>query len=330
MSRQSVLSAKELELFYPARGGRPVRAVDGVSLELQRGETLALVGESGCGKSSLSRALLRLEKPTGGTILLHGEDVTRISGEALRQKRRQIQMIFQDPYSSLDPRMTTEQIIREPLDNFSIGGPADRDARVRGLLDRVGLSASYARRYPHQLSGGQRQRLGIARALALRPSVLIADEPVSSLDVSIQAQVINLLADIQAEEELSILFISHDLGVVAHISDRVAVMYLGRIVEIGDSSEVIADPKHPYTLALLDAVPVSHPRLKRKRVLLQGDIPSPANPPSGCAFHPRCPFAIDRCRTERPVLRDLTKTRQVACHVAAAHTSLASRETTLQ
>jgi oligopeptide/dipeptide ABC transporter ATP-binding protein len=314
-----VLEARNLDLHYPLPKNRVVRAVSNVDLELRRGETLALVGESGCGKSSLSRALMRLEKPTGGTVTLQGEDITRISGEALRQKRRQIQMIFQDPYTSLDPRMTARQIIREPLDNFGIELSRARDGRVFELLDRVGLSERFAGRYPHELSGGQRQRLGIARALAVHPTVLIADEPVSALDVSVRAQVINLLADIQAEQELSILFISHDLGVVSHISERVAVMYLGRIVEIGPTEELMTAPAHPYTRALLDAVPVAHPRDRRQRVPLAGDPPSPIDLPRGCAFQARCPLVQPACRAETPKLSAAKDNHFVACIHAGAH-----------
>ncbi len=315
----TVLKASNLDLHYPLADHRVVRAVSGVDLELRRGETLALVGESGCGKSSLSRALMRLERPTGGTVMLQGEDITRISGEALRQKRRQIQMIFQDPYTSLDPRMTARQIVREPLDNFGMEPNDRRDTRVLELLDRVGLSERFAARYPHELSGGQRQRLGIARALALRPTILIADEPVSALDVSVRAQVINLLADIQAEQELSILFISHDLGVVSHISERVAVMYLGRIVEIGRTEDLMAAPAHPYTRALLDAVPVAHPRDRRQRVPLSGDPPSPINLPQGCAFQARCPLMKPACRAETPKLHSAKDNHLVACIHAGEH-----------
>ena len=315
----TVLKADHLDLHYPLADHRVVRAVSGVDLELRRGETLALVGESGCGKSSLSKALMRLEKPTGGTVTLQGEDITHISGEKLRQKRRQIQMIFQDPYTSLDPRMNARQLVREPLDNFGMESSATRDNRVLELLDRVGLSERFAGRYPHELSGGQRQRLGIARALALRPTVLIADEPVSALDVSVRAQVINLLADIQAEQELSILFISHDLGVVSHISERVAVMYLGRIVEIGPTDELMSAPAHPYTRALLDAVPVTHPRDRRQRVPLSGDPPSPIDLPRGCAFQARCPLVQPSCKTTTPKLQAAKNNHFVACIHASGH-----------
>jgi peptide/nickel transport system ATP-binding protein/oligopeptide transport system ATP-binding protein len=312
-----ILEARNLVQHYRLAGGRTVQAVDGVSLSLHEGETLALVGESGCGKSTLSRLLMRLETPTSGQVLLRGEDLTSLGPAALRDRRRLLQMIFQDPYASLDPRMSAAEIVREPLDNYGIGSRQERNAMVLSLIERVALSSDYAGRYPHELSGGQRQRLGIARALALGPRVLIADEPVSALDVSIQAQVINLLADIQAEQNLSILFVSHDIGVVAHLSDRVAVMYLGRIVESGPTRAVLDDPRHPYARALLDAVPVHHPRLRRRRKLVAGDLPSPANPPSGCRFHPRCPFAIERCRVEPPSLTSLPGGREVACHLAS-------------
>jgi len=312
-----ILSARDLALHYAQRGGRWVRAVNGVSFDLHPGETLAIVGESGCGKSSLSRALMRLEQPTAGKVRLDGADITHARGETLRQHRRHIQMVFQDPYASLDPRMSAREIVREPLDNFAIGARQDRDGRVIDLLERVGLSADYARRYAHEMSGGQRQRLGIARALAAGPKVLIADEPVSALDISIQAQVINLLGDIQKAEGLSILFISHDINVVAHVSDRIAVMYLGRIVEIGRTEDVLGAPQHPYTRTLLDAVPVPHPRLRRARTLLEGDIPSPSAPPPGCTFHPRCPQAMPQCRIEAPELIPTAQAQLAACHLHA-------------
>ncbi len=310
-----ILSAQDLALHYPQRGGRRVRAVNGVSFDLHPGETLAIVGESGCGKSSLSRALMRLERPTAGKVLLDGTDITHARGETLRRHRRHIQMVFQDPYASLDPRMSAREIVREPLDNFTIGPSQGRDGRVIDLLGRVGLASDYAHRYAHELSGGQRQRLGIARALAAGPKVLIADEPVSALDISIQAQVINLLGDIQKDEGLSILFISHDINVVAHVSDRIAVMYLGRIVEIGRTDDVLRAPQHPYTRTLLDAVPVSHPRLRRARTLLEGDIASPSAPPPGCAFHPRCPQAMGQCRIEAPELSTTHGEQLASCHL---------------
>jgi oligopeptide/dipeptide ABC transporter ATP-binding protein len=314
----AIVAVASIARHYPAGRKRRVRAVDGVTLDLRRGETLALVGESGCGKSTLARLILRLEPVDGGRITFEGRDITDLDGPDLRAHRRFVQMVFQDPYTSLDPRMTAEAIVREPLDNFKIGTPVERLAEARRLLARVGLRAEMAQRYPHELSGGQQQRLGIARALALKPRVLVADEPVSALDVSIRAQVINLLMDLQAEFGLTLLFVSHDIGVVAHVSHRIAVMYLGRIVEIGDTDTLLDHPAHPYTRALLDAVPAAHPRLKRARQPLEGDLPSPSDPPPGCPFHPRCPLAIDRCRREIPALRPLASAHDAACHLAEA------------
>ncbi|MBN9304703.1 MAG: peptide ABC transporter ATP-binding protein [Devosia sp. 67-54] len=312
-----ILEGRDLVQHYKVAGNRTVQAVDGVSLTLHEGETLALVGESGCGKSTLSRLMMCLESPTSGQVLLEGKELTALRPAALREHRQRLQMVFQDPYASLDPRMSAVEIVREPLDNYGIGARQDRNEMALSLIRRVALSPDYANRYPHELSGGQRQRLGIARALALRPRVLIADEPVSALDVSIQAQVINLLADIQAEQRLAILFVSHDIGIVAHLSERVAVMYLGRIVESGPTAAVLDNPRHPYAQALLDAVPVHHPRLRRRRTLVAGDLPSPVNPPSGCRFHPRCPLAVERCRSEVPALRSLSGGRQIACHLVS-------------
>lgn len=301
--------------YYPAGWRRQVRAVDGVDLVLHRGETLALVGESGCGKSTLARLFLRLEAPTSGRIFLEDEDITKIDGAALRDRRRQIQMIFQDPYACLNPRMTAEAIVREPLENYNIGSASSRRKAVLELLERVGLRPEFASRYPHELSGGQRQRLGIARALSLKPKILVADEPVSALDVSIRAQVINLLVDLQKEYNLTVLLVSHDIGVVAHVSHRIAVMYVGAIVESGLTQEVLANPRHPYTRALLDAVPASHPSLRHARIIIDGDLPNPASPPSGCRFHPRCPVSIDKCRLETPGLALVGPQRMSACFV---------------
>lgn len=312
---EPILAVEEVSKHYRIDRSRIVRAVDGVSLFLNLGETLALVGESGCGKSTLSRLMMFLETPTSGRVVLEGKDVTAFKGATLRKKRRRIQMIFQDPYACLNPRMNAGQIVCEPLNNFRVGTSTERKSKTLELLRRVGIRAEFVDRYPHELSGGQRQRLGIARALALEPRILVADEPVSALDVSIRAQVINLLADLQRDYNLSILLVSHDIDVVAHVSRRIAVMYVGKIVEVGASSEVLQKPLHPYSQALLDAVPVSHPSQRRTRKLVKGDLPSPANPPPGCRYHPRCHLADDRCRAEEPRLR-LVAGRSVACHFA--------------
>jgi len=311
---QTVLEANNLVRHFRTGRGQKVHAVNGVSITIAQGETLALVGESGCGKSTLGRLIMGLDRPDDGEIRLLGNDLTRMSGKALHTQRRSVQMIFQDPSASLDPRWTAEAIVGEPLDNYRIGSPAERRQRVVDLLVKVGLRADHAQRYPHELSGGQRQRLGIARALALAPKLIVADEPVSALDVSIRAQVINLLADLRDEMHLSLLFISHDIGVVAHISRRIAVMYLGRIVEIGDTASVLNDPRHPYTEGLLEAVPRSRPDMRRQRAPLEGDPPSPIRLPSGCAFRDRCPVAMDVCASVLPPLLPAPDGRLVACH----------------
>jgi len=296
-----------------------VRAVDGVSFTIEKGETLGLVGESGCGKTTTGRCILQLERATSGSVLFEGRELTSLDQKELRSVRRKVQVIFQDPYSSLNPRMTVGQILAEPLAVHGIvSGRAARAARVKDLLSRVGLLPTHARRYPHEMSGGQRQRVGIARALAMEPSLIVCDEPVSALDVSIQAQIINLLEDLQSEFGLTYLFIAHDLAVVRHISDRVAVMYLGKIAEMADRKTIYDNPRHPYTKALLSAVPIPDPELemKRERIVLGGEVPSALNPPAGCVFHPRCPIAVERCRHEIPLLRDLIAGHAAACHLA--------------
>jgi len=325
-----LLRIEELKVYFPIRDGiirdrhvGDVRAVDDVTLEVAHGETLGLVGESGCGKSTTGRAIIRLNEPTAGRIIFEGKDVTKLKGGELRSLRRRMQMIFQDPYASLDPRMTAGGIIAEPLDIHSIGSSEDRRAKVRDLLSTVGLNPDYASRYPHEFSGGQRQRIGVARALALEPDLIVADEPISALDVSIQAQIINLLERLQRDMGLTFLFIAHDLSVVRHISDRIAVMYLGRVVETALSKDLNTKPLHPYTVALLSAIPVPDPVVesRRRRIILKGDVPSPANPPSGCRFHTRCWLRErlgdpERCSTEDPILRVLDSRHEVACHFA--------------
>ncbi len=308
-----ILALHEVVKHFPT-GSRVVHAVNGVSLAIRSGETVALVGESGCGKSTLGKLILGLERPSAGRIDLMGEDIGRLSGAALHAKRKHIQMIFQDTGTALDPRWRIADTIREPLDNYNVGSREERKTRVLALLERVGLRPDHALRYPHELSGGQRQRVGIARALALSPDIIVADEPVSALDVSVRAQVINLLSDLKASMGLSLLFISHDIGVVSHISDRVLVMYLGRIVETGATRKVLGRPVHPYSRGLLEAVPRAHPSLRREKAPLEGDPPSPYRLPAGCAFADRCPLALDRCRKEAPVLTAIDPETSVACH----------------
>jgi peptide/nickel transport system ATP-binding protein len=296
----------------------PIQAVDGVSFSVARGETLSLVGESGCGKTTTAKSVMRLIEPTSGSVQLDGEELTTLSHEQMRLRRRDVQIIFQDPYASLSPRLLAGEIVAEPLRNFGMHSAAERRERVQWLFGKVGLRPEAAKKYPHEFSGGQRQRLGIARALALNPKLIVCDEPVSALDVSVQAQVVNLLMDLQAEFGIAYLFVAHDLAVVRHISHRVAVMYLGHIVEVADRDTLFSAPRHPYTEILLSAVPVPNPRTPAKRMLLQGDPPSPANPPSGCRFHTRCPLAQDVCRTQVPALTarpsESVSGHQVACH----------------
>ena len=318
----AVLDVVALKKHFPVRKGLlrrtigQVYAVDGVSFSIRAGETLGLVGESGCGKSTVARTVLRLIDPTAGSIVLDGRDVTRLSQSAMRPYRRQMQMIFQDPFSSLNPRMSAGDIVGEPLSVHGIAHGRAKEAAVASLFDQVGLRRSRMRAFPHEFSGGQRQRISIARALALNPKLIVADEPVSALDVSIQAQVINLMMDLQRDKQLSYLFIAHDLAVVEHISHRIAVMYLGRIVEYADKKMLFTQPKHPYTQALLSAVPVPNPKLRREKRLLQGDVPSPVNPPPGCSFHTRCPYAEARCRAQAPTLREAAPGHGVSCHLA--------------
>ena len=310
----SLVSVRGLVKHFPVEGSDDVvRAVDGVSFEILAGETLGLVGESGCGKSTVGRCLLRLIEPTSGHIYFEGADVLALSKKALREIRREMQIIFQDPYASLNPRMKIGDIVAEPLVIHKQGTKSERRDRVAALLGRVGLDPDYMNRYAHEFSGGQRQRIGVARSLALNPKLIVADEPVSALDVSVQAQVVNLLQELQEEFGLTYLFISHGLAVVEHISTRVAVMYLGRIVEIASAEELYAQPLHPYTQALLSAIPIPDPKQKRKRIILEGDVPTPINPPSGCRFRTRCPIAIEDCAHIDPELREVTPGHHVAC-----------------
>jgi oligopeptide/dipeptide ABC transporter ATP-binding protein len=315
---QRLLTVRDLKVHFPIRKGLMshtvghIRAVDGVSFHLDHGETLGIVGESGCGKTTTGQAVLMLTPPTSGEVEYKGQSVIGRSRGAMRVLRREMQIIFQDPYSSLNPRLTVNSILADPLEVHGVPAP-ERPERVAFLLEKVGLSPEQGRRYPHEFSGGQRQRIGIARALALNPQLIIADEPVSALDVSIQAQIINLLIDLQAEFNLSYLVIAHDLAVVEHLCDRVAVMYLGKIVETGTCADIYNNPQHPYTQALLSAVPVPDPQTKRRRIILGGEVPSPANPPTGCHFHPRCPRRLDHCQHEEPALIDVREGHLVAC-----------------
>jgi oligopeptide transport system ATP-binding protein len=318
-SSETVLKVQDLKKHFPVLKGVLSRvvgyvyAVDGVSFEIRRGETLCLVGESGCGKSTVAKTVMRLQEPTAGTVELNGTDITKLDQEELRAHRRQMQIVFQDPYSSLNPRMSAGAIVSEPLTNFGIAAGPELEERVARLFERVGLRADAMEKYPHEFSGGQRQRLGIARALAVNPRLIVADEPVSALDVSVQAQVLNLLIDLQEEFDLAYLFVSHDLAVVEHIGHRIAVMYLGRIVELADNADLFGTPLHPYTEALLAAAPLPEPGIQRERIILQGDVPSPMNPPSGCRFHTRCPYALPECKVADPPLLEVAPGHYVAC-----------------
>jgi oligopeptide transport system ATP-binding protein len=317
----NLVEVRNLKMYFPIRRGLlqkhvgDVKAVDGISFDVHKGETLGLVGESGCGKSTTGRSILQLYRPTDGSVLFKGLELTKLDGDKLRRQRREMQMIFQDPYASLNPRMTVGSIVAEPLEVHNIGTKAERLERVRYLLQVVGLNPYFINRYPHEFSGGQRQRIGVARALAVNPSFIVCDEPISALDVSIQAQIINMLEDLQEQFGLTYLFIAHDLSVVRHISDRIAVMYLGKIMEVADRDELYRNPMHPYTQALLSAVPIPDPAVEeqRRRIILEGDVPSPANPPRGCHFCTRCPKVMDVCREQEPAFKDYGSGHLVAC-----------------
>ena len=318
---EPLLCVEHLKKYFPIHRGifgrvaDYVKAVDDISFNIHTGETFGLVGESGCGKTTAGRAILRLLEPDGGTIRFDGIDLRSIGRQQLRRKRRDMQIIFQDPYASLNPRMTIRTIVGEPFAIHRIASGKERENRVAELLSTVGLDPSVMNRFPHEFSGGQRQRIGIARALALKPKLIVADEPVSALDVSIQAQIINLLADLQQQLGLTYLFISHAIPVIEHISTRIGVMYLGKLVEVGTSRQICTEPKHPYTQALLSAVPIPDPAARKQRVVLRGDVPTPINPPKGCRFHTRCPIAVDRCKIDEPPLRQIEDGRDVACHL---------------
>jgi oligopeptide/dipeptide ABC transporter ATP-binding protein len=333
MKTGNLLEVRNLKKHFPIRKGLLSRisghvyAVDGVSFTLGHGETLGLVGESGCGKSSVGKTILKLHEPTAGEIILDGKDISKLTPGEMRPYRRNLQVIFQDPYSSLNPRMTAGDIVGEPMFNYDIAKGKDKEEKTRALFARVGLRAEHMVKYPHEFSGGQRQRLGIARALAVNPDVIIGDEPVSALDVSVQAQVINLMMDLQEEFHLSYLFIAHDLAVVEHISHRVAVMYLGKIVELTDKKSLFTSPQHPYTEALLSAVPIPEPKMRRKRIILTGDVPSPIRPPPGCRFHTRCPYVMDHCKVVEPQMTEVEPGHFVSCHLrtpSAAMTAIST------
>ncbi|PZD97359.1 dipeptide/oligopeptide/nickel ABC transporter ATP-binding protein [Paenibacillus sambharensis] len=320
----TILEVNELRTYFPIRKGilqrtaGYVKAVDGVSFRVNKGEVFGIVGESGCGKSTTGRSILQLIKPTGGEVIFEGQDVTRLNEEAMRRLRRDMQIVFQDPFASLNPRHKVSKILEEPLLVHGFGTVRERREKVAELIETVGLNASQLERYPHQFSGGQRQRIAIARALMLRPKLIIADEPVSALDVSIQSQILNLMQDLQQSFQLTYVFIAHDLSVIKHFCDRVAVMYLGQIVEMADKESLYSEPRHPYTKALLSAVPNPDPEGPRERIILEGEVPSPANMPQGCVFHTRCPMAEERCRHERPVLEQTSHNHAVACHLYAS------------
>jgi len=332
---EPLLSVRGLVKHFPVKKGLlrrtvgQVHAVDGISFDISEGETLGLVGESGCGKSTAGKTILKLIDPTAGEVRINGERIDGLSRREMRPWRRQLQVVFQDPYSSLNPRLRVREIIGEPLVNFGVSGGRELAARVEELALKVGLRADALDRYPHEFSGGQRQRIGIARALALHPSLIVCDEPVSALDVSVQAQVINLLGDLQREFGLSYLFVAHDLAVVEHISHRIAVMYLGKVVELADKRDLFTRPQHPYTEALLSAVPVPDPEAAKKRIILKGDVPSPINPPAGCRFHTRCPYAFARCSQEEPAMREVLHGHHVACHLREAQPAVAVESSAL-
>jgi peptide/nickel transport system ATP-binding protein len=321
IEKENLLEIKNLKTYYPVKGGffrrtvGNVKAVDDVSFEIKKGETLGLVGESGCGKSTTGRTIIRLLNATDGEIIFEGKDITKLRGKTLQAIRQDIQMVFQDPYASLNPMQMVGDIVSEPIRNFKDGSMKDLKDEVMDLLTRVGLPEDAYYKYAHEFSGGQRQRIGIARALALRPKLIIADEPVSALDVSVQSQVLNLLKELQKEFDLTFLFIAHDLSVVKHMSDRIGVMYLGNMVEIADRNSMYAEPLHPYTQALISAIPMPDPRRKKERIVLEGDVPSPLNPPTGCPFHPRCPAAMAECSQVKPALKEVKPGHRVACHL---------------
>ena len=319
--KENLLEIKNLKTYYPVKGGffrrtvANVKAVDDVSFEIKKGETLGLVGESGCGKSTTGRTIIRLLNATDGEIIFDGKDITKLRGKTLQEIRQDIQMVFQDPYASLNPMQMVGDIVSEPIRNFKSASMKDLKDEVMDLLTKVGLPEDAYYKYAHEFSGGQRQRIGIARALALRPKLIIADEPVSALDVSVQSQVLNLLKELQKEFDLTFLFIAHDLSVVKHMSDRIGVMYLGNMVEIADRNSMYAEPLHPYTQALISAIPMPDPRRKKDRIVLEGDVPSPLNPPTGCPFHPRCPAAMAECSQVKPALKEVKPGHRVACHL---------------